>query len=446
MSLVGARSELTDAAIAVLDANWMGDATRPSPRLYPHQWSWDSAFIALGRAQQDPQRAQQELRSLFRGQWSDGMLPHIVFTEGDGSYFPDGEFWQSARSPYAPRAPLTSGIVQPPVHASAALAVYRRSGSDATARRFLEDLLPRLAAWHAYLHRERGDGAGGLVEIWHPWESGMDNSPLWDDALARLTPGSGEVPAYRRVDLTYADADHRPTDVEYDHYVYLVGRFRDAGYLAEVIRRDRPFAVHDVLFNSLLLRAERDLATIARELGAEDRSFERRADALAAAIESGLWSEAQACYLDRDAYTGEHIAVRTGGAYAPLLGGAPTTERASRLVGGLDGFAFDDGHGGLLVPSLDRDDPRFEPSRYWRGPVWPVIQWVVQDGLERYGFADRAARVRAGLIRLAERGGFFEHYDPTTGSPGGGEQFAWTAALVLDVLRIDDEGPSGGER
>jgi hypothetical protein len=35
-------------ARAVLEKNWMGDYTRPSSLLYPHQWSWDSGFIAIG--------------------------------------------------------------------------------------------------------------------------------------------------------------------------------------------------------------------------------------------------------------------------------------------------------------------------------------------------------------------------------------------------------------
>ena len=41
----------------VLDFNWTGRYTQPGPRLYPHQWSWDSAFIAIGYAHYDQSRA-----------------------------------------------------------------------------------------------------------------------------------------------------------------------------------------------------------------------------------------------------------------------------------------------------------------------------------------------------------------------------------------------------
>jgi hypothetical protein len=82
--------ELEATARAVLDDNWLGASTVPSRSLYPHQWSWDSAFVAIGRSWYDQQRAQTELETLFNAQWANGMLPHIVFNPAvppDG-YFP----------------------------------------------------------------------------------------------------------------------------------------------------------------------------------------------------------------------------------------------------------------------------------------------------------------------------------------------------------------------
>ena len=38
------------------------------------------------------------------------------------------------------------------------------------------------------------------------------------------------------------------------------------------------------------------------------------------------------------------------------------------------------------------------------------------------------------MLELARREGFWEHYNPLTGRGQGGEQFAWTAGLVLDLL------------
>lgn len=434
MAVMDTHVDLAAGATAVLDANWMGHATRPSPLLYPHQWSWDSAFISMGQAANDPARAREELRSLFDAQWSNGLVPHIVFSGGPGRYFPGPDFWQSQRSPYAPRQPLTSGIGQPPVHATAVWRVFEQTPDRDQGRAFLAELLPSLTAWHAHLYRERAD-EHGLVEIWHPWESGMDNSPLWDESLARLDPAPGKVPAYERIDLDYSDETHRPTEREYDRYVYLVALMRDHAYRPERIRPDIPFAVQDVLFNSILVRANRDLARIAAEVGADPGQFEDWAAWTGDGIESQMWNESCGLYLDVDANTKQQIEVRTFAAFTPLLAGVPSTDRAARLVEGLEAFAIAPDADRLLVPSLGRDDPRFEAARYWRGPVWPVVHWVLHAGLEQYGYGDHAARVRAGLVGLADRAGFWEHYDPTSGDGNGGEQFAWTAAIVLDALR-----------
>src|SRR5215218_3837615 len=97
---------LAQIAMTVLDANWTGHSTRASSSLYPHQWSWDSACIAIGYARRDQERARAELRSLFAGQWADGLLPHIRFAEG-ARYFPGPEFWRTDLSPAAPAEPKT---------------------------------------------------------------------------------------------------------------------------------------------------------------------------------------------------------------------------------------------------------------------------------------------------------------------------------------------------
>ena len=97
-----------------LDANWTGAYTKPSPALYPHQWNWDSGFIAIGYAHYNQKKAQQEILSLFRHQWTNGMVPQIVFNPmAMGHYFPEPDFWQ------VPGDRPTSGISMPPTHAIA---------------------------------------------------------------------------------------------------------------------------------------------------------------------------------------------------------------------------------------------------------------------------------------------------------------------------------------
>jgi glycogen debranching enzyme len=425
--------DLARRAMAVLDSNWMGHATRASARLYPHQWSWDSACIAIGYAGRDQERAQAELRWLFAGQWSDGLLPHIRFAD-DARYFPGPEFWQTHRSPRAPKHPKTSGIVQPPVHATAVWRVYRRDRDRERAEQFLRELMPGLVAWHEYLYRERTRGGDGLVEIWHPWESGMDNSPLWDDALARISPTHDAIPAYERVDVDFVEAAQRPTDAEYDCYAYLVKLYRDWAYDPGRIRAESPFVVRDVLFNSLLVQANRDLAEIARVLDADPGQFEAWADETAAGVDAELWDDAEASYHDYDVRAGERVGAQTAAAFSPLFAGIPTEDRARRLKQRLmESTVAIDGVG-RVVTSVAPGDVNFDPALYWRGPAWPMINWVVYAGLRRYGFMDEAGEIRNALLELVRREGFWEHYNAKTGGGQGTEQLSWTAALVLDLL------------
>ncbi|MDQ3671048.1 MAG: glycoside hydrolase [Actinomycetota bacterium] len=438
-------AELTAEAKAVLEANWLGHATSPSRRLYPHQWSWDAACIAIGYAPWNQERAENELRSLFSGQWRDGLLPHIVFTDG-ARYFPGPDFWQTERSPDAPASPKTSGIVQPPIHATAALHVYRLASDRARATVFLEELLPKLAAWHAYLYRERARTEGGLVEIWHPWESGMDNSPLWDAALERMSFEAEQLPEYERVDVDVAEATERPSDGEYDRYVYLVSVFRELAYDSSRMKRVAPFALQPVLFNSLLVQSNRDLAEIARIVGADPEPFEAWAESTSAALEETLWDDEHAVYVDFDVEAGERVGVRTAAGLAPLYAGVPTRARAERMVEVLADSRVAVGDSGWAVTSLAPEDPRFQATRYWRGPVWPILNWVLQRGLDRYGYPALAADVRSALVELARSSGFYEHYSAVTGRGHGGEQFAWTAALVLDALHEDGLAPEALSR
>ena len=148
------RDRLARAAVRVLIENWHGHATVPSRSLYPHQWSWDSAFIALGLERFVPRRAAAELLSLFGAQWSDGRIPHIAFNPAvpDDAYFPGPSFWRSAEIDGHP--PIdTSGIIQPPVHAVAAAAVIQGLREEGQA--FADRVYPYLVAQNSYLRQRR---------------------------------------------------------------------------------------------------------------------------------------------------------------------------------------------------------------------------------------------------------------------------------------------------
>ena len=84
--------------------------------------------MALAYAHYNRGRAEKELRHLFEAQWSNGLLPQIVFNPRFRDYFPDPASGTPAKARTLPSARETSGVVMPPVHATAVLAVYKGSG------------------------------------------------------------------------------------------------------------------------------------------------------------------------------------------------------------------------------------------------------------------------------------------------------------------------------
>lgn len=262
----------------------------------------------------------------------------------------------------------------------------------------------------------------------------MDNSPMWDVAMQAIFLRPEEVPAYKRADTRVVSAGDRPESAEYDRFAYLVKLFADRDYDEARIRPDCPFLIQDVLFNSLLCRAEKDLAEIARELGEDPSPFEERARKTADVVNGKLWDEKRGTYLDFDLGSGGPIRVFVSPNFAPLFAGIPDAGRARRIVEHLRGPCFDLDRRDIPVPSYDRRGFGFSPVRYWRGPVWININWLLMRGLKRYGYTEHAGVLRETILRLCREEGFYEYFDPATGMGHGSDFFSWTAALFLDVL------------
>jgi glucosylglycerate hydrolase len=445
-------AELTEAAVAVLRRNDLGGWTKAAPNLYPHQWSWDSAFIAVGWAHVDVARAASELETLFAAQWATGQVPQIVFDPSVGAeeYFPDAARWDCANlSPDVPAGKLTTGLVQPPVHALAAWRIReiaRRPGKPAqdaaAAGAFLERLYPKLLVWHRYLHERRDPEGTGLVTIYHPWESGTDNSPRWDQTLPSVEVDRAALPPYVRRDLKPgADRSQRPTDEEYDRYLWLVELLKRARYADAAIDASYPFRVKDVLTSAILVAADRALLRIAEVVGrlhADGQAISGWIDRGEAGL-AGAWDAESGLCFDIDLRTGRPIRVKTVAGFAPLLArGMVASEPGPAILTALDSPDFL-GHPDLrwpLPPSTSPAEPSFRPRTYWRGPTWPFLNWLLWWALDAAGEAERAARLRrASLDQLAQPDfRFAEYADPFTGEPLGSRDQSWTAAVALDWL------------
>jgi hypothetical protein len=417
-------STLIQNAIDILRENDRGTYTVPTKGLYPFQWNWDSCLTALGQRHFDESRAWTEIETLFDHQWPCGMVPHIVFHRKDDGYFPGPEVWATGR-------PVpTSGITQPAVAGFALKRLFDRAADSDQANRRAAALLPKVAAWHRWFFATRDPQGEGLVAILHPWESGRDNSVDWDVPFDRV-PTEGIAP-YTRRDTQHADPAHRPTKAQYDRYLWLVEHFRALNWDTAKLHDASPFQVVDPGFNAILLRACADLADLADALGETAIAAENRAFAVRGltAME-GLWSPDHDQYLCRDRVTGALIDSASVGGLLAAFCAIPAT-RVAAIAATIDRHATR-----YRVASHPPQDPRFDAKRYWRGPVWLVVNYMIADGFARAGQEDAAARITASSLDLIRDNGFAEYYDPITGEPLGGGRFTWTAAMVLEFLSME---------
>lgn len=436
--------QLKEAARAVLENNWTGEFTKPAPSLYPHQWNWDAGFIAIAYAHFDLEKAMKELRSLFQGQWSNGMLPQIVFRpekETDRQYFPGADFWQSNRSTHAPVGIQTSGITMPPVHGFALWNIYERAADKEKAEAFLKEMFPKVMALHHYFYENRDPLDEGLIYINHPWESGTENSPIWDGPLSKIDPSRLKIPTYERNGFQNKEGtSNQSTNLDYDRYVHLVDLYRTKNYDDKAIYESSPFLIQDPLFNTILVRSNECMIEIAQLIGEDVSDLVGWNDLTIWSMNEKLWNEEIGGYDAWDLRANEKLAVPTSSALLPMFGNIPDQDQAEMMLQLLlgDGFHGPDDNSLYLCPSCNQLSNAFNPENYWCGPVWINMNWMLYQGLLNYEFNDIAENLKDDTIELLSDNGFYEYYDPrkgaTTVAGYGTHSFSWSAALCYDLL------------
>ncbi|HEX7368426.1 MAG TPA: trehalase family glycosidase [Candidatus Saccharimonadales bacterium] len=435
-------TDLLAAAKAVLKENDQGNYTVPAEHLYPHQWLWDSCFTAIGLRHLDAERAKMELLSLLRGQWHNGMLPNIIFNS-ERQYRTDRSLWRSWLNPNAPEDIATSGITQPPMIAEAVMRVGEKLEWPER-RQWYRMVWPALLAYHSWLYRERDPHGEGLALQIHPWEVGLDNTPPWMAEMHEHSlPGwiraleythvLGIAGLFRRDRKAGLPVKERLSTLEALALFDIQRRLRRKAYDIDKILDHSLFAIEDLTFNSILIRANTHLEHIAESIR------EDIPDNLAKSIEEArrafddLWDPYSGQYFSRDFITHKLLKEPSIATLMPLYAGCISQDRAAQLVQLLEnehlfGPAYP-------VPSVPINSTWFHPKRYWQGPTWVNTNWLIIDGLKRYGFKDHAAALRESTLEMVGHGGFAEYFDPLTGERAGGVDFSWTAALTIDLLK-----------
>ncbi|MCC6614159.1 MAG: hypothetical protein IT320_11825 [Anaerolineae bacterium] len=331
-------------------------AMTPSKIHYVGVWLWDQFFHAIAYRHVDARLAEDQIRIMLDHQREDGMLPDAVFDEGMITHL---------------TFPVEADVTKPPLAAWAVLKLYDRSGH----LDFLQEVYQPLCRCHAWWLEQRAS-VNGLCEYRHPFSSGLDDSPLWDDGMPVVAP---------------------------DLNTYLCLQAESLARIADLIGLSED-AVH----------------------------FRAQADQMAQRMLATLWSEADGAFMAQ--HDGKPVDVMTPFSLLPLWTGRLPEPVIERLIGHLtnpESFWTT-----WPLPTVAANDPKFDPQQMWRGPTWVNINYMFVEALERVGRAELARSLRRKTLDLIKlHDDIFEYYNPLTGDhpPKAAPIFGWTSAVYIDL-------------
>lgn len=350
----------------------------PHAAVYPFQWLWDSCFHSLIWAGLGDDRALSELRSALTHQDpGTGFVPHLTYWSKSEHH---AEFW--GRS-------MTSSITQPPMYGHA---LARLADAD---DRVPPDLAAQARAGLANLLDRRRPGEM-LVPVFHPWETGCDDSPRWDSWASTQTERAGWDPvAWKQTKGALVDA------LLVDPNGFAVG--------------SDGFRVASAGFNALVAW---NIAELDR-IGEADHRLRAGASEISKGLDT-RWDPALATWTD-DSASGT---VRTADALLPLL----IDPRPEALEALLDpeGFA-----GPFGIRGVHAAEPSYDPDTYWRGPSWPQLDYLLLQALRRAGLHDAVAELGQACAAGAEQSGWAEYWNAETGAGRGAIPQTWAGLALL---------------
>jgi glycogen debranching enzyme len=343
------------------------EAMTPSKTHYVGVWQWDAFFHALAYRHLDLKLAKDQMRIVLDHQRPDGMIPDAIHDEGTVTRL---------------TFPIEADVTKPPLLAWAAWKLFQTDGD----REFLEEIYEPVVRWNNWWFAQNDTDGNGLCEYQHPFSSGLDDSPLWDEGMPVEAP-----------DL-----------------------------------------------NTYLCLQQEALSRMAGVIGLADeaRLWAERADRLAAAMLADMWDPEAGLFWACRLPGRTRVNVRTPFNLFPLLTGRLPAAVADRLVAHLTNER--EFWPRYPVPTVALDDPKYNARVMWRGPTWVNVNYLLIEGLRRAGYPDAARELRRRTLEmmLGDKD-IYEYYEPETGDgpPKAASTFGWSSALFIEMaLEEKDEG------
>ncbi len=335
------------------------EAMTPSKTHYVGVWQWDAYFHALAYRHVEKKLAQDQIRIVLDHQREDGMIPDAVHDEGTVTHL---------------NFPVEADVTKPPLVAWAAWKLYQTDHD----REFLDEIYEPLVRSNNWWFEHNDADGNGLCEYQHPFSSGLDDSPLWDDGLPVEAP---------------------------DLNTYLCLQQEALGKIAAAIGEAEAAAV-----------------------------WAQRAEAIAQRMLEQMWDGEAGLFWARRPGAEARVNVRTPFNLFPLITGRLPPEISARLVAHLtDPHEFWTRY---PVPTVAVDDPKYDPTQMWRGPTWVNVNYLLIEGLQRAGYPDLARDLRRRTLEMMlDDDDIYEYYDPQAGSapPKAASIFGWSSALFIEL-------------
>lgn len=382
-------------------------------------WAWDSWKQAVATVNFNEELAKNNIRALFDYQITKndkirpqdaGVIIDAIFYNKDEDRDGDGGNWNERNS-------------KPALAAWAVWEVYKVTED----KEFLKEMYPKLKEYHNWWYTNRDFDKNGIAEyggmvhklnntseeiiLAAAWESGMDNAVRFD------VEGYG---------------------VDDEGVKVLENKDLKGNLIGYSINQE------SVDLNSFLYAEKIYLSNMAEvlELPKEKKEYLKSAKKVKEYVNKNMFDEETGYYYDLQ--IGENgnkkLLVNRGKGtegYIPLWANLSTKKEAKRVVENIMDKNVMNTY--LPFPTSAKDNPKYNPVKYWRGPVWLDQAYFGIIGLNNYGYKKEAQDLSIKLFENSEGlltdGVIRENYNPETGEGLHCSNFSWSASVYYLIYK-----------
>lgn len=382
-------------------------------------WAWDSWKQAVATVNFNEELAKNNIRALFDYQITKndkirpqdaGVIIDAIFYNKDEDRDGDGGNWNERNS-------------KPALAAWAVWEVYKVTED----KEFLKEMYPKLKEYHNWWYTNRDFDKNGIAEyggmvhklnntseeiiLAAAWESGMDNAVRFD------VEGYG---------------------VDDEGIKVLENKDLKGNLIGYSINQE------SVDLNSFLYAEKIYLSNMAEvlELPKEKKEYLKSAKKVKEYVNKNMFDEETGYYYDLQ--IGENgnkkLLVNRGKGtegYIPLWANLSTKKEAKRVVENIMDKNVMNTY--LPFPTSAKDNPKYNPVKYWRGPVWLDQAYFGIIGLNNYGYKKEAQDLSIKLFENSEGlltdGVIRENYNPETGEGLHCSNFSWSASVYYLIYK-----------